>query len=59
MNNIFEIRKDKLKNKLGEIVPWNYKPLPGEHVFTAFIMGNIPIRVCSNTLTYEEFCEIC
>ena len=58
MNNIFEIRKDKLGNKFGETVPFDYVAKPGENVFTAYIFGDIPIRIRSS-LTYKEFCKIC
>lgn len=58
MKNILEIKQEQLGKRIGRIVPWDYNPLPGQHVFTAFIMGNIPVRVCSE-LTYEEFKKIC
>ncbi|OBR90701.1 hypothetical protein CLRAG_33490 [Clostridium ragsdalei P11] len=61
MSNIFEVKKEQLQDKLGEIVPFDYVPQQGEdkqHVFTAYIEGTIPVRVRSK-LTYEEFCRIC
>ena len=59
MSNILEVKRGQLKNKLGEIVPWDYVlQEKGEHVFTAYIGGTIPVRVRSN-LTYEQFCKIC
>lgn len=62
MSNIFEIKKDKLGNKLGEIVPFNYV-LQGKdknifNVFTAYIGGTIPVKIKSK-LTYQKFCKIC
>ena len=53
-----KINKHDLKGKIGRIVSWDYKPLPGEHVFVAYIWGNIPVKVRSE-LTYEQFCKIC
>ncbi|WP_156875994.1 hypothetical protein [Clostridium kluyveri] len=58
MNNILKVKQEQLGDRLGKIVPWDYKPLPGEYVFTAYILDNIPIRICSE-LTHEEFKKIC
>ena len=55
---VMKINKHDLKGKIGRIVSWDYKPLPGEHVFVAYIWGNIPVKVRSE-LTYEQFCKIC
>lgn len=61
MNNIFEIRKEQLQDKLGEIVPFDYVQQKGEnehHVFIAYLGGTIPVMIKSK-LTYEQFCKIC
>ncbi|QXE20021.1 hypothetical protein [Clostridium sp. 001] len=60
MDNIFEVKRVQLRDKLGEIVPFDYKNKPNsnEHVFTAYIGGTIPVKIKSK-LSYQEFCKIC
>lgn len=58
MNNIFEVKKNQLQEKFGEVVLFDYVAKPGENVFTAYIGGSIPVRIRSK-LSYEEFCKIC
>lgn len=60
MSNILEIKQQQLGNKIGQIVPWDYKAKPGEKcsVFTVYINGEIPVRIKSE-LNYEQFCKIC
>lgn len=58
MSNIFEVKKEQLKDKFAEIVPWDYVGKANEYVFTVYIGGILPIRIKSK-LTYEQFCKIC
>lgn len=59
MKNIFKIKQEQLGKKIGRIVPWDYVAKDNnEHVFVIYILGDIPVRICSE-LTYDEFKKIC
>lgn len=59
MNNILEIKEYQLKEKIAQIVPFDYvAQRKDEHVFIVYIAGTIPIMVKSK-LTFEQFCKIC
>lgn len=56
--NVLEVKKDALREMIAEVVPWNYLAKENENVFTAYIWGDIPIKVRSS-LTQKEFSNLC
>lgn len=57
---IIEINRSQLIAPMDlEIVPFDYKAKQGEFVYPAYIGGEIPVLVRSNTISEEDFDRMC
>lgn len=52
-----QINKNQLRECFGEIVKNDYKPKFGEHVFTIYLAGILPIKIKSK-YTQERFIRL-